>query len=267
VPTRDCSQPAAPQSTIRGRRFVAYYGTSLGPGLGILGRHDIGTTITMLLDQIEPYRQLDPCAEIAPAFHIITTIADASPGEDGDYNHRVPHETTRLWIDSIAAQGGISVLDLQLGRAAMQTELDLIEPLIRLPGVHLAIDPEFIVAEGQVPGTNLGSITGEEVNAVQAWLNGIAEQVGENKILVIHQFDDRMIVNKAVIQDYPMVDLVWDCDGFGGPGAKKGDYRQYQDEAGFEYGGFKIFYRYDTPVMTPEQVMALDPPPAYIIYQ
>ncbi|MBE9508915.1 MAG: hypothetical protein IMY86_12815 [Chloroflexi bacterium] len=76
-----------------------------------------------------------------------------------------------------------------------------------------------------------------------------------------------MVVNKGVIQDYPMVNLVWDADGFGGPGAKIGDYHQYRDEAGFEYGGFKIFYNYDTPVMTPEQVMALEPPPAYIIYQ
>jgi hypothetical protein len=138
--------------------------------------------------------------------------------------------------------------------------------LVRQPGVHLAIDPEFIVGDGEVPGTNLGSITGEAVNAAQAWLNAIAEQAGEGKILVIHQFDDRMVVNKGVIQDYPLVYLVWDADGFGGPGAKKGDYHQYRDE-GFEYGGFKIFYRYDTPVMTPEEVMALSPPPAYIIYQ
>ncbi|MBE9506451.1 MAG: hypothetical protein IMY86_00240, partial [Chloroflexi bacterium] len=214
VPTRDCSQPPPPQSAIRGRRMIAYYGTT-GPGLGILGRYDMETTISLLFDQIAPYRQLDPCVEIVPAFHIITTVADGHPGGDGDYNHRMPHETIRPWIDSVAAVGGVSVLDLQLGRADMHTELNLIEPLLRLPGVHLAIDPEFIVGEGQVPGTNLGHISGEAVNEAQAWLNGIAEQVGEQKILVIHQFDDRMVVNKGVIQDYPMVNLVWDADGFG----------------------------------------------------
>jgi hypothetical protein len=76
-----------------------------------------------------------------------------------------------------------------------------------------------------------------------------------------------MATNKEIIADYPMVDLVWDADGFGGPGAKVGDYHQYRSEGGFEYGGFKIFYRHDNPVMTPGQVMMLNPPPAYVIYQ
>lgn len=61
--------------------------------------------------------------------------------------------------------------------------------------------------------------------------------------------------------------MVWDADGFGGPGAKIGDYNQYSQEAGFEYGGFKVFYRYDTPVMQPADVLAMRPPPAYVIYQ
>jgi len=263
----DCSAgPAAPPSAIAGRRVVAYYGTC-GPGLGILGRYDIPTTLQLLEEQIQPYRELDPCVEIVPAFHIVTTVADASPGEDGDYSHRIPHESIQVWIDGITAAGGIAVLDVQPGRGDVMTELSLLEPLLRLPSVHLAIDPEFIVGEDQVPGTNLGHTSGEGINEAQAWLNVIAEQVGEPKILVIHQFDDRMMENKEAIQDYPLVNLVWDADGFGGPGAKKGDYNQYHNEAGFEYGGLKIFYNYDTPVMSPAEVMGIEPPPAYIIYQ
>ncbi|HEY72061.1 MAG TPA: hypothetical protein G4N99_02185 [Thermoflexia bacterium] len=266
-PVSDCSTgPAPPPSTISGRRIIAYYGTT-GPGLGILGRHDIPTTLQLLEEQMQPYRELDPCAELVPAFHIVTTVADASPGEDGDYNHRMPHESIQTWIDSITAVGGIAVLDVQAGRGDVMTELSLIEPLLRLPGVHLAIDPEFIVGEEEVPGTHLGRISGEAINEAQAWLNTIAEQVEEQKILVIHQFNDRMMENKDAIQDYPLVNLMWDADGFGGPGAKIGDYNQYRQEAGFEYGGIKIFYNYDTPVMTPADVMALEPPPAYIVYQ
>lgn len=246
--------------------MIAYYGTT-DRGLGILGRHDITTTLALLSEQAQPYRELDPCVETVPVFHIVSTIADAFPGEDGDYNHRVPHEKLQVWIDGILVAGGLAVLDIQPGRSALTTELGLIEPLLRLSGVHLAIDPEFIVGEEGIPGTNLGHITGEAINEVQLWLNDIAEEVGEHKILVIHQFDDRMIENKAAIQDYPLVDLVWDADGFGGPWAKVMDYRQYRDEAGFEYGGIKLFYDYDVNLLTPAQVMGLDPPPAYIIYQ
>ena len=267
TPVTDCSAgPAPPPSAIGGRRIIAYYGTT-GPGLGILGRHDIPTTLQLLEEQLQPYRELDPCTELVPAFHIVTTVADASPGEDGDYNHRIPHESIRAWIDSITAVGGIAILDVQAGRGDVVTELSLIEPLLRLPFVHLAIDPEFIVGDDEIPGTHLGRISGEAINEAQAWLNGVAEQVGEPKILVVHQFNDRMMENKDAIQDYPLVYLVWDADGFGGPGAKIGDYNQYRYEPGFEYGGIKIFYNYDTPVLTPEQVMALEPPPAYILYQ
>jgi hypothetical protein len=266
TPVADCSAPRSPHSAIRGRRIISFYGT-VGPGLGILGRYSISDTLGMLEAQIQPYRELDPCVEIVPAFHIIVTVADANPGADGDYNHRMAHEDVQVWIDGVAAAGGISVLDIQIARSTVDIELAYVEPLLRQTGVHLAVDPEFLVGEGEVPGTDLGTIDGETINAIQAWLNGVAEETGENKMLVIHQFDDRMASNKDIIQDYPLVDLVWDADGFGGPGAKVGDYQQYRGEGGFEYGGFKIFYNHDSPVMTPGQVMALDPPPAYIIYQ
>jgi hypothetical protein len=268
TPAPDCSAgPAPPPSTIAGRRLVAFYGVPIGRGLGILGAHEVGTTLALLREQAEAYRQVDPCVEIVPVFHTVVTISDAHPGEDGNYNHHLTAETLRWWLDTAAAEGVWVVLDIQPGRSPLEAELGFVEPYLYEPNVHLAVDPEFIVGEDGVPGTNLGRIDGEAINAVQVWLNGIAEGAGQHKILVIHQFDDRMIVNKEAIQDYPLVDLVWDADGYGGPGAKRGDYNQYRAEPGFEYGGFKLFYDLDTPLMTPGQVLAMDPPPAYIVYQ
>ena len=268
TPAPDCSAgPAPAPSTIAGRRLVAFYGVPIGRGLGILGANEVQTTLALLREQAEAYRQLDPCAEIVLVFHTVVTIADASPGEDGDYNHHLSTETLRWWLDTAAAEGVWVVLDIQPGRSPLTTELSFVEPYLYEPNVHLAVDPEFIVGEEGIPGTNLGQMDGEAINAVQAWLNGIAESAGQHKILVIHQFNDRMMVNKELIQDYPLVDLVWDADGYGGPGAKAGDYNQYRGEPGFEYGGFKLFYDLDTPLMTPAQVLALDPPPAYVVYQ
>ena len=247
--------------------MVAFYGVPIGRGLGILGANEIQTTLTLLREQAEAYRQMDPCVEIVPVFHTVVTIADAYPGGDGDYNHHLTAETLRWWLDAAAAEGVWVVLDIQPGRSPLTTELGFVEPYLYEPNVHLAVDPEFIVGEEGIPGTNLGQIDGETINAVQAWLNGIAESAGQPKILVIHQFNDRMVVNKEAIQDYPLVNLVWDADGYGGPGAKRGDYNQYRAEPGFEYGGFKLFYDLDTPLMTPAQVLAMDPPPAFIVYQ
>jgi Tol biopolymer transport system component len=261
-----------PPSLLAGRRLISFYGTSLGPGLGILGRYDITTTLDLLSEQIQAYHELDALAEteveIIPGFHMVTTIADGFPGGDGDYNHRVSHDAIRPWIDGVRAAEGWAVLDIQPAHADLDTELALIEPLIQETDVHLAIDPEFVMRDAtQIPGSHLGQMTGPQINRAQAWLDQIARATGQRKMLIIHQFEDQMVDQKEDILHYPLVDLVWDADGFGGPGSKIADYGQYRDETGFEYGGFKVFYRYDTPVMTPEQVLSLEPPAAVVIYQ
>jgi hypothetical protein len=257
-----CSAPL-----LEGKRLIAYYGTPLGPGLGILGRHDVNETLSLLKEQAQAYRDLDLDVDTIPTFHMVTTIADDFPGSDGDYNHRVPHETIRRWIERAEAEGVWSILDLQPGRGPLSVELEAIEPLLSEPNVHLAVDPEFIVNEGEVPGEDLGRITGPQVNWIQAWMDQLARRLGQRKMLIVHQFDDRMIEQKELILDYPLVDLVWDADGFGGPGSKIADYNQYKRETGFEHGGLKIFYRYDDPLLTPEDVLSLDPPPRLVIYQ
>jgi Tol biopolymer transport system component len=262
----DRPQPC-PASPLMGRRLIAYYGTPLGPGLGVLGRDGLTTTLELLEEQAQVYRDLDPDVETVPVFHMVTTIADDFAGPDGDYNHRVSHGTIRPWIDGIKKAGGWAVLDVQPGRAELGEEIGRIEDLLMEPSVHLAVDPEFIVNAEEVPGEDLGRITGPQVNRVQAQVERIGRAIGRRKILVIHQFDDRMIEQKDVILDYPFVELVWDADGFGTPGAKIGDYEQYRVEAGFEHGGFKLFYNYDDPVMTPEEVLGLEPSPALVIYQ
>lgn len=261
------SSEGYPPPLLQGRRVVSFYGTPLGRGLGILGRYDISTTLELLSEQTQAYRDLDPSVETIPAFHMVVTIADSYPGEDGDYNHRVSPDIIRAWIDGARAAGAWVFLDIQPGRSDLDTELDLIEPFLREPDVHLAVDPEFLVDDTRVPGEQLGQISGPQINHIQARLDAIALATGQRQILIIHQFDDRMITQKECILDYPGVELVWDADGFGGAGAKISDYVQYRGEPGFEYGGFKIFYEYDTPVMAPEEVLQLEPPPAVVIYQ
>jgi hypothetical protein len=265
--TPDCTQDPLPGSTIDGRRLVAFYGLPLRRGLGILGNNDIPTTIRLLRQQAEQYSRLDPCAEITLVFHTVVTVADAQPGDDGDYNHRVDPETIRIWLDAAAAEGIWVVLDIQPGQGHLPTELGIVESYLQEPNVHLAVDPEFMVGANQVPGRDIGSIDGATINGIQDWLSGIAQRTGTRKILIVHQFDNRMVTNKAAILDYPLVHLVWDADGFGGPYAKISDFVQYSQEPGFQYGGFKLFYNYDVPVMSPAEVLALVPPPAYVVYQ
>jgi hypothetical protein len=146
-------------------------------------------------------------------------------------------------------------------------EIERIRPYLYEPNIHLAIDPEYKVPQDAVPGSYIGSITGEEINAIQAVLDQIGLEIGMNKVLLIHQFARGMVKEKHVLLDYPHVDLVIDTDGFGVPDTKLNDYRLNAGDPGFEFGGLKLFYVWDDPLLNPDQVMRLNPLPAVIIYQ
>lgn len=249
------------------KRIVTFYGSPLGPGLGVLGNSAPENMLKQLRAQADDYRRLDPNTEVIPAFHIVAVVADAYAGPDGDYNHRLSHDVIRQWIDWAAAEGVWVILDIQPGRGDPMAEYELLEPFLYEPHVHLAIDPEFAVGAEGIPGRELGHLDAATLNAVQARLESIARSIGETKVLMIHQFEDRMIADKDRIENYWLVELVWDSDGVGTPGPKIADYNQYRGERGFEKGGFKVFYREDKPAMTPEQVMALEPRPSIIVYQ
>ena len=76
-----------------------------------------------------------------------------------------------------------------------------------------------------------------------------------------------MLPDKAKITLLTNVDLVIMMDGWGGPGAKVQNYAYFVKEQSIQYGGIKLFYRQDDPVMTPEEVIQLDPTPLVVIYQ
>ena len=253
---------------LQGRLLVTLYGTPLGRGLGILGTASATETVRMAEEQAAAYRDLLTDTEVIPGFHMVVVIADAYPGEDGDYNHRVPPALVQQWIDVARAHGLWVVLDVQTGHSPITRELSYVEPFLLEHDVHLAVDPEFMMSETlRIPGERIGFMDGGTLNFVQHWLAGVARRSGERKLLIIHQFDDRMFAGKAAIRDEPLVELVWDADGFGPPAGKIDDYLQYAAEPGFEYGGIKLFYDYDHPLMRPADVLRLRPRPAYVTYQ
>lgn len=260
--------PGAPQSYLGQFTMVSYYGSPQGPSLGILGavpRYYTNGALRNLRSEYEPYVQNGKF--IVPTYHIITTVADAFPGPNNDYNHWLDWGIIQDWLGAAKDNGFAVILDIQPAHADIEVELDRLMGLMYDPHVHLAVDPEFVMLEGGIPGQQLGTMSAEQINAVQARLNGIGFEIGMNKVLIIHQFEDSMITNKEQIQNFPFVELVIDADGYGGPGTKYVDYTQYANEPGFEYGGFKLFYDWDSPVMTPNEVMNLAPQPSVIIYQ
>ncbi len=260
--------PGSPQPYLSRFTLLSFYGTPQGPSLGVLGkqaRYYTNFALRNMRQEFRPYVAADKF--IIPTYHIISTVADAWPGQDGNYNHWLDWGIIQDWIAAADEQGFAVTLDIQPGRADLMDEFERLWGLLYNPHVHLAIDPEFLMYPDEVPGQQLGQISAEQINAIQARMNNIGYEIGLNRVLIIHQFEDEMILNKEQIQNFPFVELVIDADGFGSEGTKIRDYFQYAAEPGFEYGGFKVFYDWDTPLMTPDKIMDLTPPPAVIIYQ
>ncbi|HSH04022.1 MAG TPA: hypothetical protein VLL52_16015 [Anaerolineae bacterium] len=262
--------PGNPTSYLSQFRLIAYYGSPLGRGLGILGNQPRNQTIRMLHGTIASYNPHNTDGRyLMPTFHMITTVAKPAPGPTGNYISHVDINFIYDWLVTANRANAAIIIEIQPGRAPVIDEVNRIRELLYYPHVHLGIDPEFTMNNEQVPGIQVGQIDAAQINEVQAVLNQIALELGVNRVLILHQFKDSMITNKQNIINYPHVELVIDGDGYGSPGPKIRNYQQYANEPGFEYGGFKLFPDHgDAPVMTPYEVMnSLNPQPVLIIYQ
>jgi hypothetical protein len=87
------------------------------------------------------------------------------------------------------------------------------------------------------------------------------------KLLLIHQFTEGMIVNKETLNRHPGVALTINVDGFGDRANKVSKYAMFTDERVRFNDGFKLFYEEDTNLMSPAGVLALRPPPDVVVYE
>ena len=249
-------------------RIVTFYGHPHDPGMGIVGEYEIEQLAEMLRTEAANYAAADPSRPVIPALEIIATVAQRVPGSDGTYILDTDTETLTAYIDFAAEQGMLVVLDLQVGRGTVAAEIEKVRGLLARPNVHLAIDPEFAVAEGQIPGEYIGSVSAESIAYAQKVLAEISAANGiPPKMLIVHQFREDMIQGKDQLAPVPGVQLVIDADGYGGPELKTAVYNFLVRDEPVEFGGVKLFYRQDVPMMTAQEILALVPAPDVIIYQ
>lgn len=249
-------------------RIVTYYGHPHDPNMGIVGEMTMEELADKLRAEAENYAIADPARPVIPGFELIATVAQRTPGADGTFILDTDHDTLQTYIDYAQEQGFIVLLDLQIGRGTVAAEIEKVRDLLEQPNVHLAIDPEFAVAEGETPGEYIGSITADDIVYAQQVLADISAQSGlPPKMLVVHQFREDMIQGKEQLAPMPGVQLVIDADGYGAPELKTAVYNFLVRDEPVEYAGVKLFYRQDDPLMSAEEILALVPSPDVIIYQ
>ncbi len=268
-----CGAPPPPppaQSVLADNQVVALYGYPGHPAQGLLGAYSAEDAAAEAQRRAAQYDALNGARGVVAAFEPIAVVGQADPGADGLYASRLPTATIQQYVDVAKAHGMLVILDLQLGWADPMTEVQRLEPFLALPFVHLALDPEYMTkARGEAPGQVIGSIDPATVNAVQAYLDGLVTAHDlPPKLLVVHQFLTSMIQpTPTAFADYAGVDVVIDMDGFGGEYAKLTKYATFSLASYAERAGIKLFVDWDTPLMPPSQIEALQPPPDLVIYQ
>ena len=111
-----------------------------------------------------------------PAMELIAVVAAADPGEGGRYNLRQPDSVIRRYLKAARKAKALLILDIQPGRCDFFTETKRLRKWLKEPDVGLALDPEWRMAPGQVPGQVIGSVSAQEINATTDWLNKLTKR-------------------------------------------------------------------------------------------
>jgi hypothetical protein len=244
---------------------VAYYGAPQDPQLGALGIGPPDSAVRRLERQARPYdRKRRP---VLPALELITVIANADPGEDGMYRSRQEDAVIRRYLRAARRVKGLLLLDIQPGRADFFSETVRLRKWLKEPDVGLALDPEWRVSAGEVPGQVIGQVGSREVNATSAWLAQLVQRRNlPEKLFVIHQFTDDMVDHTELKQPEGLA-MVLNVDGFGGREVKIAKYRNFAREAKEFIPGFKLFYEEDVNLLAPRDVMRMKPRPQLVVYE
>jgi hypothetical protein len=271
------TQPVAPTTTVPpppelprgGRRLfpryrvVGFYGMQ---NLDVLGAGPPDVVAQRLLRVARPYAS--PAHPVMPMFELIATVAHPFPTPSGLYRTHQEDAIVRSFLKAVRKIDGILVLDVQPGRDDFVEAVRHWEPYLRQPDVGIALDPEFAMGPGQVPGTHLGHTDAAAINRASAYVAGIVRRHRlPQKLFMIHQFHDSMLRDsKARIAIRPGLAMAWNADGFGVRSAKLDDYRSYTRDRRF-HPGLKLFYENDVDLMSPREVLRLRPVPRVINYQ
>lgn len=259
---------ARPASLLDDGQLVVFYGTPLSGNLGILGQFSADEAAQRVRDQAAYYDSLNGDRGARPALDLIYALVQSEPTENGLYLRYLSDETVEEYIRVAEQYDTQLILDLQIGRGTLLEEVRKVERFLVNPRVHVAVDPEYAVGSEGVPIYTPGTITGNDINAIQDYLRDLVVQHNlPPKLLVIHQYMEDTVLGGYDTRDVPEVNLVLNMDAYGDAQDKRDKYATFAVRPYAEYRSFNIFLNHDQPVMTEQETLQLSPEPDVIFYQ
>lgn len=268
--------PAATELPRGGRELFPRYrlfGYSGYPGAAGQGRLGVGDLDARVREIEQRGRAWRGGRELLPVLELIAVTVHGSPGRDGMYRTRAPESVIKRWHEAATKHKAMLLLNIQPGRADFLDEVRHFEKWLKYPNVGVALDPEWAVGKGQVPGRVFGSTTGKELNGVAGYLSKltIANNLPE-KVMLFHQLHVTIVAKPKELKPQPSVVYINSVDGIGSPGAKAATFRAVmRTRPSYVHPGFKLFYSEDVKtgkrLMTAKEVLRLRPRPEYILFE
>jgi hypothetical protein len=245
-------------------RVVAYYGT---PGTAVLGVLGEGPPDRMLPKLRSAARGFAGGRKVQVAYELIATVAQAKPGSDGDYSQMIDEAGIQRYVDQARRNKVLVILDLQPGRGSFLPQAKRLEKFLVQPHVGLALDPEWRMPAGKVPGRTIGRVSAAEVNSVSGYVSGlVAKHRLPEKLFVLHQFRSSMLPDVHRIQKRPGLAMVQHIDGFGTRSEKDATWARLRRPQQFHLG-YKLFYDEDVKRYQAKDVLKFKPVPDLISFQ
>jgi hypothetical protein len=255
------------------KRIVAYYGNPQSKKMGVLGEYPKDEMLRRLKAEVAKWEKADPGLKVQPALHLIAVVAQGDPGKAGLYRMIMPDAIVNQVYGWAREANALLFIDIQTGHDDIRSLLPRFEQFLKNPDVHLGIDPEFNLCKSRKkPGTKIGTYDAADINFASSYLKDIVKKYNlPPKVLVVHRFTQNGITNARNIVLRPEVQVVINMDGWGAPFLKRDSYKAYVVAEPVQYTGFKLFYHNDTkrgdPLLTPKDILRLNPRPLYIQYQ
>lgn len=249
-------------------RLVAFYGHPYSAQMGILGELAPEQLMRRLKEQTRAYSAADPARPAVPTIELIASVAQRAPGPEGLHIAHTPEKEIRKYSRLAKSNDALLLLDVQLGGDDLMNEVKRLEPFLKQEHVHLAIDTEYAVGPGQVPGVDLGTVEGSDIQRAVLYMDRLVEEEDiPDKLVLVHQFETGIVTGKQNIEPTDDVQVALNADGFGKPAAKLSKYDHLVRQQPIQYGGFKLFYNQDYPLLAPAEALDQSPAPAVINYQ
>ena len=275
---RQCGWPVKcpqllPGSILPAKRIVAYYGNPYSKKMGALGEFPREEMLLRLKGEVARWQAADPATPVQPALHLIAVVAQGAPGKDRKYRMIMPDKVVDQVYGWAKEAGAVMFIDIQTGHDDIRAVLPRFEWILKNPDVHLGIDPEFnLKKSGKKPGKKIGTYDAADINYASGYLKDLVKKYNlPPKVFTVHRFTRNGVTNSKSILLRPEVQMVMHMDGWGAPWLKRDSYKDYVVAEPVQYTGFKLFYHNDTkkkdPLMTPQDVLKLNPKPLYIQYQ